>query len=57
VENIAKIGYFEEIRDLIRKKPVNLAGLQQPLFWAGGVARSREKEGLFWETGIPARGP
>jgi hypothetical protein len=32
VENIAKIGYFEEISDLIRKKPVNLAGLQQPLF-------------------------
>jgi hypothetical protein len=35
VENIAKIGYFEEIRDLIRKKPVNLAGTQKPLFWAG----------------------
>jgi hypothetical protein len=36
VENIANIGYFEEIRDLIRKKPVNLAGLQQPLFWLDG---------------------
>ena len=41
VENIDIIGYFEEIRDLIRKKHVNLAGLQCPPFWAGGVARSK----------------
>jgi len=32
VENIAIIGYFEEIRDLIRKKPVNLAGFIWSLF-------------------------
>jgi hypothetical protein len=30
VENIAKIGYFEKQRVLIRKKHVNLAGLQCP---------------------------
>jgi hypothetical protein len=28
VKNIAKIGYFKKQSDLIRKKPVNLAGLQ-----------------------------
>jgi hypothetical protein len=32
VENIAKIGYFEKKRGLIRKKPVNVAGLQCPPF-------------------------
>jgi hypothetical protein len=32
VENIAIIGYFEKRRDLIRKKSVNLAGLQCPPF-------------------------
>ena len=28
--------------------PCNLAGLQQPLFSGGGIARSRGKEHLFW---------
>ena len=32
VENIAIIGYFEKQRVLIRKKPVNVAGLQCPPF-------------------------
>jgi hypothetical protein len=32
VENIAIIGYFEKRRDLIRKKPVNIAVLQCPPF-------------------------
>jgi hypothetical protein len=32
VENIAKIGYFKENTRLNKKKPVNLAGLQQPPF-------------------------
>jgi len=32
VENIPKIGYFEEILVLTRKKPVKIMGLQDPLF-------------------------
>ena len=32
VENIAIIGYFEKRSVLIRKKPVNVAGLQCPPF-------------------------
>jgi hypothetical protein len=32
VENIAKIDYFEKRSDIIRKKPVNSAGLQCPPF-------------------------
>jgi hypothetical protein len=48
VENIAIIGYFEKQTDLIRKNPVNLAGLQCPLFWAGGVARSKRRVGRYW---------
>jgi len=48
VENIAIIGYFEEIRGLIRKKPVNVAGLQCLPFWAGGVVGSvRGRGSLF----------
>jgi len=32
VENIPKIGYFEEMLVLSRKKPVKTAGLQGSLF-------------------------
>jgi len=44
-ENIAIIGYFEKRSDLIRKKHVNVAGLQCPPFCLGGVARSQRREG------------
>jgi len=47
VENIVNIGYFEEIRDLIRKKPVNLAGLQQPLFGLDGSTVKRKRRAVL----------
>jgi hypothetical protein len=33
VENFAIIGYFEEIRDIIRKKHAHFASLQGTFFW------------------------
>ena len=44
--------YWADMRGF---RPCNLAGLQQPLFWAGGVARSKGKEPLFLGSVIPAR--
>ena len=41
VENIAVIGYFEEIRDLIRKKHVNLAGFNGSPFLPPVLCRGR----------------
>ena len=41
VENFAIIGYFEEIRDIIRKKHVHLASLQGPFFWVRGISGSQ----------------
>jgi hypothetical protein len=45
-ENTLLIGYFEERRDLIRVKPVNLADLQCPAFkW--GVLYGQNNCGLL----------
>ncbi len=48
MKNIAIIGYFEKQRGLTRFRPCNLAGLQCPSFWVGGVAGSGWVEGRQW---------
>ena len=50
VENIAIIGYFEEIRDLTRNNPVNLAVVHGLVFFRQGRGGARlldDHEGLF----------
>ena len=41
VENFALIRYFKEIREIIRKKHVQLASLQGPLFLGQGIPGSQ----------------
>ena len=48
VENIVIIRYFEKRSDFIRKKPVNLAGLQCHPIRAGGVGGSMRRKGRYW---------